>query len=190
MDQRTKRQLVGAAVLVAGAVIFLPMLFTGPEEHDSLDVPLEIPPRPSFSPLEDDGLKDGDGWTDIDDLPVDEVPVPETAPEVRREAPPAEPAAAPEPAPQPPRRETAVPTPVESGYVVQVGSFSREENASAERDRIAGLGFTVFVDEVPRNGDVLYRVRVGPVVERDEARALLEELRDRANVEGYGARQG
>ncbi|MFP4147042.1 MAG: SPOR domain-containing protein [Halorhodospira sp.] len=46
MDPSTKRQLVGAAVLIALAVIFLPMIFSGPgEEAEEVDVPVEVPPR-------------------------------------------------------------------------------------------------------------------------------------------------
>ncbi len=45
MDPSTKRQLVGAAVLVALAVIFLPMLLSSPEETQEVNVPVEVPPR-------------------------------------------------------------------------------------------------------------------------------------------------
>ncbi len=200
MDQRTKRQLVGAAVLVAAAVVFLPMLFTEPEEEEALDVPLEIPQRPAMAPMRD-GAEEPDGADQGRELPVDDVVVPETAPEERPDdrAPERERVVEPEPEPVPdpdpepetsPPREAADPAPAEGGYVVQVGSFSRQENARAESERIRELGFTAFVDEIERDGETLHRVRVGPVPGQEDARALMEELRDRAEVDGYVVRQG
>ena len=47
MDSRLKQRLVGAAVLVALAVIFLPMLVQGPAPDSGVsDVPLSMPDAP------------------------------------------------------------------------------------------------------------------------------------------------
>src|SRR6478672_8405990 len=47
MDSRLKQRLVGAAVLVALAVIFLPMLVQGPApDSGAADVPLSMPGTP------------------------------------------------------------------------------------------------------------------------------------------------
>lgn len=48
MDSALKQRLIGAAVLVALAMIFLPMLLKGPEptEPDAAQVPLEMPAAP------------------------------------------------------------------------------------------------------------------------------------------------
>ena len=47
MDTPTKQRLVGAAVLIALAVIFLPMLVKGPAPDSGVsDVPLDIPNQP------------------------------------------------------------------------------------------------------------------------------------------------
>lgn len=47
MDSRLKQRLVGAAVLVALAVIFLPMLVKGPAPDSGVsDLPLEVPAQP------------------------------------------------------------------------------------------------------------------------------------------------
>src|SRR6476469_7178421 len=48
MDSRLKQRLVGAAVLVALAVIFLPMLVQGPAPDSGVsDVPLSMPDAPA-----------------------------------------------------------------------------------------------------------------------------------------------
>ncbi|HEX2082645.1 MAG TPA: sporulation protein, partial [Xanthomonadaceae bacterium] len=47
MDTPTKQRLVGAAVLIALAVIFLPMLVKGPAPDSGVsDVPLDMPRQP------------------------------------------------------------------------------------------------------------------------------------------------
>ena len=48
MDPALKQRLVGAAVLVALAVIFLPMLVQGPAPDSGVaDVPLDVPDAPA-----------------------------------------------------------------------------------------------------------------------------------------------
>src|SRR3954469_16109760 len=48
MDSRLKQRLIGAAVLVALAVIFLPMLVQGPAPDSGVsDVPLSTPDAPA-----------------------------------------------------------------------------------------------------------------------------------------------
>lgn len=53
MEQRVKQRLIGAVILVALGVIFIPMLLKGPVERDRLGVPVEIPPRPQVAPVPD-----------------------------------------------------------------------------------------------------------------------------------------
>ena len=49
MDSTLKQRLIGAAVLAALAIIFLPMLLKGPDvrEPDAAEVPLSMPATPS-----------------------------------------------------------------------------------------------------------------------------------------------
>lgn len=69
-------------------------------------------------------------------------------------------------------------------YAVQVGVFAREENATQLRERLAGRGFTAFVDSETGGGRTTWRVRVGPVMERADAEQLRDRLQGEANVEG------
>lgn len=50
MEQPLKQRLVGAVVLVALAVIFVPMLLNGPVQRGQVSVPVEIPPKPEVKP--------------------------------------------------------------------------------------------------------------------------------------------
>jgi DedD protein len=69
MDEGAKRRLVGAAVLVALAVIFVPMLLDDKDADDGLGEPIVIPDAPAFDSAEDDA---GDGLTPL--LPSPESP--------------------------------------------------------------------------------------------------------------------
>ncbi len=55
-----------------------------------------------------------------------------------------------------------------SAWVVQAGSFSEEANALAVRDRLRSAGFPSFVTP-SETGELLFRVRVGPMISRDQA---------------------
>lgn len=46
MDPQLKQRLIGATVLIALAIIFVPMLLSGPAPKDGATVSLEIPPPP------------------------------------------------------------------------------------------------------------------------------------------------
>jgi DedD protein len=69
MDEGAKRRLVGAAVLVALAVIFVPMLLDDKGADDDLGEPIVIPDAPAFDSAEDDA---GDDLTPL--LPSPESP--------------------------------------------------------------------------------------------------------------------
>ncbi|MGV6858401.1 MAG: SPOR domain-containing protein [bacterium] len=48
MDKTVQKRLVGTAVLVALAVIFVPMMFDGPKEKEAVSMQIEIPPKPVY----------------------------------------------------------------------------------------------------------------------------------------------
>lgn len=47
-DKALQKKLVGAAVLIALAVIFLPMLFDGKKDEEPVSMQIEIPPKPVY----------------------------------------------------------------------------------------------------------------------------------------------
>jgi DedD protein len=201
VDNLVKQRVVGAVVLVALAVIFIPILLEGPDDDAgprSLDLPqpieemredriepmepvLVVPPDPVTTVVIGE---DGTATTAPDDATaaVPETPATEAAPESEAETP--SPAAAapqadtaPEPQPDaaPPAHDTP-PAPVTAGWVVQVGAFGQEANAIALRDRLRKAGYTAFVERVVVDAKTVYRVRVGPYVERSAAEAELMGL--------------
>lgn len=141
MDLRTKRRLIGGAVLVLLAVIFVPMLFEDALQHETT---LEL-------------LLPGDELSGKSVQPMDTVVV----------------------LPGPPQ------LPLPSAWAVQVGSFSHPDNAKALAERLKAAGFPAFV--VPPGGadQALYRVRVGPVIDKEKAVAMGEAIKQKLDLKGY-----
>jgi DedD protein len=198
VDPRLKQRLIGAAVLLALAVIFLPMLLDGGGRDADVTLREAIPPEPEFprpemvAPLALDAPPEPEPAETRPPTRTEarSVPAPEVLPE-RPVSPPAQPApdptpqAAPSPAPEPapvspPREAAASP----GGFAVQVGSFGEEANALAERDRLRGAGFTAFVEPAHAQGRAFYRVKVGPVSERSEAERLRDRIRGQMQLQG------
>ncbi len=161
-----KHRLTGAIVLVILAVIFVPMLLDG--ESPTTISETNIPPKPDeFSskiiPLDE-----------ITQLALPETPT--TAPAQPAETEPAvaaPPSTSPVPAPAP---APAKPQSAPGAWVVQLGSFSSEQNALALRNQLRAKGYTAFVEKTQSGAASLYRVNVGPELERARAEAQRNAL--------------
>lgn len=186
MDQKLKQRLVGAVVLISLAVIFIPVILEGPDDDLTPRVQ-EIPVPPQI-----------DYQAEIE-LPVpDETPVPEISVPADSPVPAAQTAAVPpQPAEQPApvqrvQREPVQPEPVQpetvaeppaaarpeaaaGSWVIQVGSFSQQLNASGLRDRLKKTGFNSRLQEITSEKGKAWRVLVGPF----DTRAAAEKQRDR-----------
>jgi DedD protein len=65
-----------------------------------------------------------------------------------------------------------------------MGSFSSEQNALRLRDRLRKAGFVTQVEKVLVNGKTLFRVRVGPYLERAEADGDQKKLAETFDLKG------
>jgi len=192
MEFPLKQRLIGAVVLVALAVIFIPMLLEGPKHNLVPDMePLPIPEdQPLSQPLQQ--------FPDAEEIPArpevsvvqPDTPASAAAPATGDGAPAAgttAPAAPPlaEPAP-PPAEETAAGAEpgVLGNWVVQVGSFSDEQNALRLRDKLRKAHFATQVERVDLGGKTHFRVRVGPYLERAEAEAEQKKLSEAFTLKG------
>ncbi len=73
----------------------------------------------------------------------------------------------------------------ESGeYVVQLGSFSDEQNARALASSVKSSGFDVSVTPLFSEQGTVWRVRVGPYATREHAGEATERLRQRIGRDG------
>jgi len=72
---------------------------------------------------------------------------------------------------------------VAGGFVIQVGAFKSEAEANVLRDRIRNGGYATFVEKVARDGGSLWRVRVGPEIQRAKAEETRLALQQRFQLE-------
>ncbi|WP_455221275.1 SPOR domain-containing protein [Kaarinaea lacus] len=74
--------------------------------------------------------------------------------------------------------------PIVSGWVVQLGSFSKEKNAIRLRDSLRKNDHASFVEAYERSGKTSYRVRVGPELTRELAEELKKQLKKETKLDG------
>jgi DedD protein len=74
--------------------------------------------------------------------------------------------------------------PIVSGWIVQLGSFSKEKNAIKLRDSLRKNGHASFVEAYERSGKTSYRVRVGPELTRELAEELKKQLKKETKLDG------
>jgi cell division septation protein DedD len=174
MDPRLKQRLVGAAVLVALAVIFLPMLVKGPAPDSGVsDLPLRVPEAPETGfrsvdlPLLVPAEAPAGGVLPVPDTADGALPTVDTADEPQADA-----------------TDTGDPLPptVAGGdYAVHYGSFGSEADARTVLRQLGDAGLTGYVEAFVLNGRAAQRVRLGPYATRAEAeivRLRAASLRD------------
>ena len=61
-------------------------------------------------------------------------------------------------------------------YFVQVGAFTRADDAEQQRAKLALLGFAAKVTEKEQSGRTVFRVRLGPLDTREEADGLQQKV--------------
>jgi DedD protein len=203
MDPQLKQRLVGAAVLVALAVLFIPTFLdteTPPPEVAARDIapmPAEqIPPlEPKLEPLIvaeiDQGLDaspeelaariapHAGATTDLAALqPAATAPTPseDKAPE------PVAPVAKPTPQPAASVGDDGGP------WTIQLGSFTSEDNAKSLLAKLQQAGFDAFVSPLSKANKRSYRVRVGTTPTRQEAERLHAQLAQRLGYTGMVVR--
>jgi DedD protein len=79
-----------------------------------------------------------------------------------------------------PKPAEAAPTPVPKGrgsWVVQVAALSTPEAAQQLEKKLRAKGHSAFIQKLEGTNRTLWRVRVGPEVDRDRAKAAAEEIK-------------
>ena len=175
MDTTLKKRLIGGAVLVALAVIFLPMLVQGPAPGSGVaDVSTRVPPAPG-------------GEYETRELPL---LGPEAAKAAGEAALPATAAATPAAATvnagasdAPAAATPADPAVAAGQWAVSFGAYASARDADAVLSRLRQAGLDGFKEEATLNGRQAWRVRVGPYADRALAEAgRLQAVRIRSDV--------
>jgi DedD protein len=216
VDTHLKERLVGAAVLVAVAVILIPEMLSGPSGRDAA-------PAGAARTAEEGGVRTytidlGERARSGANEPVpseagttaaiEETPAPPPEDEQQPSVPVVAPAATesvanvpvvvastePTPAERPvaavkaPPASTPAPAPEAAAtvrssdgqklpWVVQIGSFARQDTADRLSQDLKRRGYASFVVPFKPGAQTLYRVRVGPMRERSEADAIVQKLK-------------
>jgi DedD protein len=199
LDKGLKQRMVGALVLVALAVIFLPMLLS--RENEMRRVVVDAPPMPQASapveiivepaeviepevlPQEPVPVEESQAQTvEVPDMPEPPVqtPVPVAPPS---QSAPAKPEQQVVTAPaQPEGRLDANNLPI--SWSVQLASLSSRSGAENLQKTLRSQGYNAYI----RTFDGMNRVFVGPLIERAEAERLRDQLNRQHKLSGFVVR--
>ncbi len=165
-----KQRLVGAVVLVALVVIFVPMLLDDEPMVISNITKSNIPPQPKHN------------------YPTSVVSKEEVKPLVPAVSK-VEPTKIVEPKPKA-KRVTAPPkiTPTAraalSAWVVQVASFEKRTNANKLMKKLQAKKLPAFVEQASVNRKIVFRVRVGPEVDHKKAEVIRSQIERELKLKG------
>ena len=171
VDTTLKQRLIGGAVLVALAVIFLPMLVQGPAPDSGVaDVSTRVPPAPG-------------GEYETRELPLLGPDAAKAAGAPALPAPAAVSATAGGDAPSPETPAQPDPATAAGQWAVTFGAYASARDADAVLSRLRQAGLDGFKEEATLNGRQAWRVRVGPYADRALAEAgRLQAVRIRNDV--------
>lgn len=188
MDSGVKQRVIGACVLAAVGVLFLPTLLERPKEQ-VIDTETHIPTKPEFTLY----------THDEPEKPADTAPPPSQ-----------EQLFLPEEGYEPDDQDSGVPTaPAESAaasnkpeetvgdedqpglssaglpksWVVQVASFTDQDRADKMTATLLEGEFRAYTRQVMHLGKPVYRVYVGPSIDRDDALKLKAKLDAKLNAD-------
>ena len=196
MNDILKQRLVGALILLALGVVFWPIIFVEPQERYAREQGM-IPPAPGIdsTPIEPpgaEGLRASAQWEAEDvgaEQAVDEfvtVTLEETPIEPAVvEADPAPASAVPdargtrdEPPVQPALDSKGLPV----AWILQVASVSSAAKADELRDGLLSMREKAYVKKLERGQKDLYRVYIGPNVERAQLERIQAGIDKRFGV--------
>jgi DedD protein len=202
MDIALKQRLVGASVLIALAVVVLPMLLGGRSEDGGVTQKVEVPEQPPELDFETRRYPVGESRPPVTTPTADEpmtlpAPTPRETPaepdvdENRSESrvepametpPPGTESIAGESVEKPVTVITPEPAPSAAPagtgrYLVQVASFGAVANAQRLTGQLEELGYTVHSDTVESDVGTLHRVRVGPYASESDADRAVGDLK-------------
>lgn len=189
MKYTLKHRVVGAAVLAAFAVLFLPSFFKEKQAH-VVTTKSQIPTRPGLVPVEFNAPKPVAG---IEPAPAPETMfVPNNAERenqsvgvgVSHSSASSTASASTLSSSQVPA-VAAMPLNAQGlpdAWVVQVGSFSTKEAAQKVRDDLQTSGLKAYMRTVPSANGSISRVYIGPKLDKAQAQAIKVQIDKRLKV--------
>lgn len=169
MDSRLKQRAIGAVVLTALAIIILPMFLDGSEE-DRARVVASIPEPPAIE-LESVSLEDIDRrMREMEQESAARLP--QMVEDNRADA---------EGAPEDLALD-ANNLPV--SWSLQVGAFQNRDNALRLRESLREASFRTYVIRAQTDEGEVYKVLVGPMLQKSKLAAIGEEIESKFDLKG------
>lgn len=193
MEPVTKQRIVGGLVLVALALIIIPLVVDFSQNTTEKALEVTVPEAPDEMKMTVLPLDEWSQKIDPAVNPQAEVVTPTLTPRPKQpEAavtmPPTVTQDKPAATAAMPAEKAAVKQPGTTSadqWMVQAGSFTAEDKAKAFSDRLKGMGYPAFYQKgSDGSGAAVFRVRVGPVTDRAGAESLLQRLKRDAKVDG------
>jgi DedD protein len=192
--ESVKHRLIGAAVLAAIAVLFLPSFFKDRQQYQ-VDTSSHIPGRPSITavdfnePTRPEGIESAPAPEtmfvpdEAESIPATQVPPAEHAVVVAAATSSAQSTSskavvADASVPVIPLNTQGLP----DTWVIQVASLSAQAAANKLRDQLQADGHKAYVRTVPSANATIYRVFIGPKQDKSEALAIKSQLDKRLKV--------
>lgn len=183
MDRALKERTIGAVVLVAFAVLIVPVFLDGPSsDRDTVSATVTLPGQNDQPRKQQTIVLERDR---TEPVPAAQADVPEPSPAATTpEKSPTSVAKAEggdvEPKEPPPARQqdpSAAATDSVTGlWAVQLGSFSNRANAERLAADLRNDGYAAFLSQLDTSGGELHRVRIGPQKDRDAAESIAARL--------------
>lgn len=204
MERRLKERLTGAVVLLLLAIIFIPMILDNSAQEEIKITDTNIPPAPE--------MEFKSAIVPIEPIPAVEIPampVAESSSDTPAQSPIAAEALITESMPVTTSATAATPpeTGVQDGnvlptqtdttqaqtadtaprsmsaWVIQLGSFSSQDNADSLVRKLQGQGFPGYIEQVKTDTGIVYKVRVGPELSRTDAESIQRNLKSKMNID-------
>ena len=175
MEVRMKYRIVGILVIIALAVIVVPMFFSRsgintnePKLSQKIPNPpakpqteLQLPQEPKTVDLTQQQTLTSPGQTQ------QQSPVITTKPVIHTVKKPTHPVLA-----------------KVKAFSIQLGTFADSQNAKTLVKKLRHAGFTAYSKQITHDQKSLTRVLIGPVVKRKQAEKILKELQAKFNLKG------
>jgi DedD protein len=163
LDTTLQQRLIGAILLVALGVIFIPVFLDGSGFKSRNSRSIEMPPEPEFPPLSEIRLE-----------PVVPTHIKEQS----------------APVPVPVKKAdsgssmTALKEPV-NAFALQVSTVTIKDNAYDLRDKLRKQGYSAYVETRTKNGKTSYRVRIGPELDKGKLEKMKATLSKEQGLDGF-----
>ena len=189
LDKGLKQRMVGALVLLALAVIFLPMLLSREDESRRVQVDApEMPAVPEMPNIEVQPVAVPEPQLLPDEPVAPDAPQslePVEAPSLEQPAAAVVPAPAAAPVAAPPAAQTKLDAnSLPISWSVQLASLSSSDGAQKLQKTLRSQGYNAYI----RSVDGMNRVFVGPLIERAEADRLRDQLNRQHKLNGFVVR--